>query len=122
MLPITDILIVALGGALGATCRFMAQAAMPFSSRWGLIAINLLGCLLIGIVWRLLPSRALSLLLVTGVLGGFTTFSSFSFDTLTLLREGRWAEALGYVAVSVLGGLALTALGWYATGALTEKL
>lgn len=122
MFPITDILIVALGGALGATCRFMAQAAMPFSSRWGLIAINLLGCLLIGIVWRLLPSRALSLLLVTGVLGGFTTFSSFSFDTLTLLREGRWAEALGYVAVSVLGGLALTALGWYATGALTEKL
>lgn len=122
MFPITDILIVALGGALGATCRFMAQAAMPFSSRWGLITINLLGCLLIGIVWRLLPSRALSLLLVTGVLGGFTTFSSFSFDTLTLLREGRWAEALGYVAVSVLGGLALTALGWYATGALTEKL
>lgn len=122
MFPITDILIVALGGALGATCRFMAQAAMPFSSRWGLIAINLTGCLLIGIVWRLLPSRALSLLLVTGVLGGFTTFSSFSFDTLTLLREGRWAEALGYVAVSVLGGLALTALGWYATGALTEKL
>lgn len=95
---------------------------MPFSSRWGLIAVNLTGCLLIGIVWRLQPSRALSLLLVTGVLGGFTTFSSFGFDTLTLLREGRLAEALGYVAVSVLGGLALTAVGWYATGVLTQKI
>ncbi|MDE5968893.1 MAG: fluoride efflux transporter CrcB [Muribaculaceae bacterium] len=122
MSPITDILTVALGGALGATCRFLAQAVMPLSSRWGLIAVNLTGCLLIGIVWRLQPSRALSLLLVTGVLGGFTTFSSFGFDTLTLLREGRLAEALGYVAVSVLGGLALTAVGWYATGVLTQKI
>ena len=121
MLPLTQIFTVALGGALGATARFIAQLTLPFSGRWTLIAINLVGCFLIGIVWRLQPPRMTALLLTTGVLGGFTTFSSFSFDTLTLIRDGRPAMALIYVAISVIGGLALTALGWSGTGARIDR-
>lgn len=89
-----------------------AQRSFPL----GTLGANLLGCLLIGAVSAMLigagSQTGLRLFFVAGLLGGFTTFSSFSLETLDLLRSGRLWVAVFYVAVSVLGGLLLTLLGW----------
>jgi len=115
-------LLVFLGGGLGAGLRYGAAllvagrgtglgpeaAAFP----WATLAVNLVGSFLIGVLAGLLAGRETArLVLVTGLLGGFTTFSAFSLDTLTLLGSGRAGFALGYVAASVVGGLALAWLG-----------
>jgi CrcB protein len=95
---------VALGGALGASLRHLATLLWP--APWGVLAVNVLGSFLIGtLAVRLSP--ALAPLLVTGVLGGFTTFSAFSLDTLRLVEGGRIGAALVYVGGSV--GLSLLA-------------
>lgn len=117
MVSAIDIITVASGGALGATLRFCTQKALAIESRWSLIIVNLAGCLLIGVAWGLLERittipRWLPLLIVPGFLGGFTTFSSFSFDTFTMIRTGHAAEAIIYVTLTVVGGLILTWIGW----------
>lgn len=117
-------LLVAVGGALGAMMRYGAAAAI---NRWtqslfpfGTLAVNVLGCLLIGYVMMSLPRtgewrESLRLLLVTGMLGGFTTFSSFSWETVGLIEEGRVAYALGNVALSLALCLFATFVGiWLA--------
>mgnify|MGYP001627392209 CR=1 FL=1 len=117
-------LLVAVGGALGAVLRYGAAAAI---NRWaqslfpfGTLAVNVLGCLLIGYVMMSLPRtgewrESLRLLLVTGMLGGFTTFSSFSWETVGLIEEGRVAYALGNVALSLALCLLATFAGiWLA--------
>ena len=117
---------VAIGGALGSALRWAATLAIARVTRdpafpWGTLAVNLAGSLAIGALLGLASDRgslapSVRLLLVTGVLGGFTTFSAFSWEALSLLRSGQAAQALGYVAGSVLGGLALAALGWWSAG------
>lgn len=106
---------VGAGGFVGALARhatasLSAGAAFP----WGTLCANLIGCFLIGLaksgLERAGASPVASLALVTGFLGAYTTFSTFTFDTLTLGRNGA-ARAVVYVLVSVLGGLALCALG-----------
>ncbi len=117
---------VAVGGAFGSVARYLIQgwvqdrssaghgwtAVFPF----GTLAVNVLGCLLIGIFGVLFQDRILvapevrSLLLI-GLLGGFTTFSSFGFETLALLRDGNLALAVANVGVSVAFGLAGVWLG-----------
>ena len=115
-------LLVALGGAVGALLRYGTGLALPPRSAdvfpWATLAVNLVGSLAIGLLAPLLARNdALRLLVVTGVLGGFTTFSAFSLDTLALIQAGRTGAALAYVAVSTVGGLALCALGWKLSGA-----
>lgn len=108
-------LLVALGGAVGAVVRYaVGMWAVPDARwPWGTLAVNLVGSLAIGLLAPSLARHdAARLLVVTGVLGGFTTFSAFSLDALALLHAGRAGAALGYVAVSTVGGLALCALGW----------
>ena len=110
---------VALGGAAGATARFaVAQwtgARWGWTFPWGTFAVNVTGSLAIGLVMTLLFARgadpAYRLLLVTGFLGGYTTFSAFSFEALTLLEARRWDAAALYVIGSVLLGLLAAALG-----------
>jgi CrcB protein len=108
---------VALGGAAGATARFaVAQwAGGRWTFPWGTFAVNLTGSLAIGLVMTLLLARGSDpmyrLLLVTGFLGGYTTFSAFSFEALALLEERRWDAAALYVGGSVVLGLLATALG-----------
>ena len=110
---------VALGGAVGAASRFaVAQwtgARWGWTFPWGTLAVNLTGSLAIGLVMTLLLARGADptyrLLLVTGFLGGYTTFSAFSFETLSLLEARRWDAAALYVAGSVVLGLLATALG-----------
>jgi fluoride exporter len=110
---------VALGGAVGAATRFaIAQwtgARWGWTFPWGTFAVNVTGSLAIGLVMTLLVARgadpAYRLLLVTGFLGGYTTFSSFSFEALSLLEARRWDAAALYVSGSVVLGLLATALG-----------
>lgn len=109
---------VAGGAALGALARWGAglwlnasYAGFPL----GTLAVNLAGGLLIGMAMAWFgrsPNDLLKLLLVTGFLGGLTTFSAFSAESLGLLQRGEWQLALGHSALHTLGGLACAALGW----------
>jgi fluoride exporter len=109
---------VAGGSALGAICRW--GAGLWLNARWqsgfplGTLLVNLLGGLLIGaaIAWfEVRPFDNLRLFVTTGVLGGFTTFSAFSAESLLLMERGQWALALAHSAAHVLGALACAALG-----------
>jgi CrcB protein len=111
---------VALGGATGAAARFaVAQwmgARWGWTFPWGTFAVNVTGSLAIGLVMTLLVARGADpmyrLLLVTGFLGGYTTFSAFSFEAISLLESRRWDAAALYVIGSVMLGLLATALGF----------
>ena len=120
-MSLRDLLLVGTGGAAGAIARHaMAGALMAASGQdrfpVGTLAVNVLGCALIGVFAALAealpglngPAR---LLLVTGVLGGYTTFSAFGLETMLLLRRGDAMLAAAYVAASVLLGLAAVWLG-----------
>ena len=105
---------VAAGGAVGSVLRFLASSWVagnwPRHFYLGTFAVNLVGCLLIGLLSGLFLTRTdlpleLRTGLITGVLGGFTTFSSFSLEIMKLIEGGRAVEALGYLAFSIIGGL-----------------
>jgi len=106
--------LVFIGGGLGALCRYLlslllAQSKFPLAT----ITCNLLGCLLIGLLASLIPKGSPSYLcLITGLLGGFTTYSSFSLDSLRLLQDGHFFQVALYLILSLLGGLLLAWLGF----------
>lgn len=114
------VLFVALGGAIGSLLRWSATSWVAQQARsefpWGTLGVNLAGSFAIGFVLTLVFERghvtpAQRLFLVPGVLGGFTTFSAFSWETLVLWRGGHALATAGYVAGSVLGGLAAALAG-----------
>jgi fluoride exporter len=116
--------VVALGGLLGSVARFwLSGAAQRLNGSdfpVGTLAVNVLGSFVIGVVMALslergTPGPTVRLFLTVGFCGGFTTMSSFSYETMALLRDGQMAFALGNIAVSVGGSLAATWLG-YALG------
>lgn len=117
MSALASALAVAVGAAFGALARW--QAGVWLNPVWagfplGTLFVNALGGLLIGMAFVWLqrhPSEVLRLLLVTGGLGGFTTFSAFSAESLTLLERGRFELALAHTAAHVVGALACAALG-----------
>ena len=106
-------LLVAIGGGIGSVIRFsisliLRTAAANFP--WPTLIVNIVGCLLIGLVSKATPeswahSQALKLFLVTGILGGFTTFSAFGYETAELIKDGRITAASIYVILSVIGGI-----------------
>ena len=100
--------LVAVGGALGASMRYFATLVWP--APWGVLAVNVAGSLLIGLLAVRL-SGAATPFLMTGVLGGFTTFSAFSLDALRLVEGGRLGTAALYVLGSVALSLGACALG-----------
>ncbi len=105
-----------MGAGLGAVTRYWIGVMTPTSFPWATVLVNVVGSFLAGLLiaglsrhpdpepWRLL--------LVVGVLGGFTTFSAFSWDALKLMQESKWMEAAGYVFGSVLLGLVACFLGF----------
>lgn len=106
---------VALGGAIGAALRFLAGLGivrlMPGNFPMGVLGVNVLGSFVMGVLAVWLFHRGLSgwqPFLMTGVLGGFTTFSAFSLETVTLFERGDLGQAALYVALSV--GLSVGAL------------
>ena len=117
----TPVISVAIGGAFGAVARYLIGLAVAFPL--GTLAVNVLGSFVIGLVWALFAARGLQTwlpLVMTGFLGGFTTFSAFSLDTLRLVEGGRFGAAGGYVLASVLLSLIACALGlWLAKGMTT---
>jgi len=114
----TSVLSVALGGALGAVLRYLVGLAVAFPL--GTLAVNVIGSFAIGLVWVLLAARGLQHWLpfvMTGLLGGFTTFSAFSLDTLRLVEAGRLSAAGAYVLASVFFSVIAAAIGlWLAKG------
>jgi CrcB protein len=112
-------LLAALGGALGALARWGVATALPSSPGdwpWATLLVNLTGCLLIGVLLAVLLARfpssvRLRPFLATGVLGGYTTYSTFAVDTVVLIDAGRPAVAVGYVVASVLGGVLAVVAG-----------
>ncbi|UOM35425.1 fluoride efflux transporter CrcB [Acuticoccus sp. I52.16.1] len=116
MSPLAASLCVAIGGATGALGRFWANilitgfagAALPYAT----FAVNVLGSFLIGVLATLLSGRmALTALVVTGALGGFTTFSTFSIETVRLIEDGRWVAGLGYALASLVACVVAAAAG-----------
>ena len=114
------VLLVALGGALGSVARYGVGVAAPrllgAGFPWSTLLVNLLGSFLIALVMHLsLATAAISpatrLFLTTGVMGGFTTYSSFNYETLALVGEHLWGVAALNVAVTVVGCLAAGVLG-----------
>ena len=117
-------LAVAMGGAVGAMGRAAIAAMLTTAGSfpWQTFAANTIGSLAIGVVWAALvkaEAPALwSAFLITGVLGGFTTFSTFSLETVQLFEQGAWQTALGYVALSLLSCVLGAALGVWVVKAL----
>lgn len=110
-------LLVFVGGGLGALLRYGVGLALPRADAAAFptatLAVNLAGSLAIGVLAAALGEKdAARAFWLVGVLGGFTTFSTFSLDTLALVQAGRTGTALAYVLASVLGGLALAWAGW----------
>jgi protein CrcB len=108
-----NILAVGLGGALGAVCRYLLGQVIPkLGSGFplGTFAVNIIGCFVIGLVVGIAGRHTdidprLILFLQTGICGGFTTFSTFSLESLTLIEEGRITIGILYIVLSVLLGL-----------------
>lgn len=115
------IMLVALGGAVGSVARFkistwLMHAAVGWKFPVGTFTVNVLGCLAAGILAGLAEKHELltpdaRILLFTGLLGGFTTFSAFGLETLYLIRRGDLLIAFSNVALSVAAGLAALWLG-----------
>ncbi|MDW4549768.1 fluoride efflux transporter CrcB [Defluviimonas sp. D31] len=115
---ILTLLQVALGGAIGASARYMTNvAAMRLIGPgfpWGTVAVNVVGSFLMGALVVFLAHRdgmRLAPFLMTGVLGGFTTFSAFSLDALTIWERGQTTLAAAYVLGSVTLSLAAIVVG-----------
>jgi fluoride exporter len=112
---------ICLGSAIGGGARYLlagwAQRLLGASFPYGTLAVNLLGSLLLGgVMYAGLEAATLPptlrLTLSVGLLGGFTTYSSFSYETMRYLQEGAWGVAALNVLVTVLGCLAACFAGW----------
>ena len=123
MLPdtIRNIIAVGAGSFIGGIARYLVSLAMKGISKgfpWATVLVNLIGCLIIGLLWGFLSrniseSTSWGLFLTVGLCGGFTTFSTFSKEALTMLQTGQIWGFASYIAISILAGIALVALGYY---------
>ena len=118
---IRNIIAVGAGSFIGGIARYLVSLGMKGISKgfpWATLLVNLLGCLIIGVLWGFLSRNAAEntswgLFLTAGLCGGFTTFSTFSKEALTMLQTGQIWGFASYIAISILAGIALVALGYY---------
>lgn len=116
-----NILFVGIGGFIGATLRYLVSGYVQTLSGsidfpYGTMAVNIIGCLVIGILSQLIDSQAgisaeARLLLMVGLLGSFTTYSTFGNETLTLLQDHRFLPALTNIGAHLMLGLSAVLLG-----------
>lgn len=113
-------LLVFVGGGTGAAARYWLSGAVyrfvPANFPYGILAVNILGCFIIGLLMtvsleRYMISSTIRVFLTVGILGGFTTFSSFSYETVALLQDGELQRAILNVFFTVAGCLLATSLG-----------
>ena len=121
------VVLVLVGGAVGAPLRYLTdlfvQARHDSVLPWGTLTVNVVGSLLLGglasaVVIAGAPAWLLTLA-GTGFCGALTTFSTFGFETVRLLEDGSWLEALTNMAVSLIVGMAAVAAGWALVQAVT---
>lgn len=112
-----NILLIGLGGGLGSIARYLCQRGFailyPHSFPVGTFIVNIVGCLLIGIFWGMsfrsyISNESWKLFLMTGLCGGYTTFSAFTLEGVGLLKEQKTGVFFLYVVASVMVGLAAT--------------
>jgi CrcB protein len=115
-----NLFLIAMGGAIGSMARYLCQKWFyenyPHTFPWGTFMVNLLGCFLIGIIYEISEKSSVltpqaRLLLITGLCGGFTTFSTFAFENMNLLRSGDTIYFLLYTIASVVLGIAAVFAG-----------
>ncbi len=114
------IVVIAIGGAVGAVLRYLVSllviSQMGDSWPYGTLAVNLIGSFMIGFLWQLFETVTYTdntrLLIFTGGLGAFTTFSTFGLESVTLLQAGRSRDGLLYLLVSNAGSLLCVWLGF----------
>ena len=127
-------LVIGLGGALGSMLRFGLGSWIDSSAQktgpifpWGTIVVNITGCFVIGFIaaisageGRLMISSLTRQFIMIGILGGYTTFSSFSLQTLLLAQDGQWGSAVANVVLSVVLCLVGVWLGAALAGGLNQ--
>lgn len=114
-------LLVGAGSFIGGAARYWIshwlQQRFPYSFPYGTFTVNIIGCLVIGIILGMFEKGNLSpdwkFFLAAGICGGFTTFSAFTWEILTLIKQGQTLQAVLYIGASVLLGLFATYLGWW---------
>jgi fluoride exporter len=110
----SNLILLGLAGGMGTILRFLVQKKFNTGLPLGTLAVNIAGCLLIGLVWGYLlkhPHSVKQLILVTGFCGGFTTFSAFTAEGIQMMMEERWFHFFMYTAASVVLGLLATFTG-----------
>ena len=118
---IKNIAVVGAGSFIGGAARYLVSLLMKGIGKgfpWATLSVNLVGCFLIGFLWGLFSRTASegsnwALFLTVGLCGGFTTFSTFSKEALVMLQSGNLWGFAGYVAISVIIGVALVAAGYF---------
>jgi CrcB protein len=122
----SKVLLVMIGGAAGSALRYevgrLSLRLMGPAFPWGTLAVNLIGGLLMGVIAGIVvrhgPNEPLHLLFGIGLLGGFTTFSTFALDGYVMLQRGELTTALLYALLSVTGSIVLLAAGLWLTKSL----
>lgn len=116
---IKQILLVGAGGAVGSVMRFLTSVLVnrsePYPFPVATFIINIVGCFCIGLFANLIPSNSLRLLLITGFCGGFTTFSAFANENLTLIGNNQFPIAFVYTMASCILGVCAVWLGMWIT-------
>ena len=112
------ILGIVLAGGLGSLCRYLISTWVSAGARlpYGTLAVNIAGCFVIGLLGAMFLKRpdqeTLRIVVITGFLGGFTTFSAYGWETIAMFRQGAIEQAVAYIALSNIGGLLAAWFGY----------